>query len=106
MCSTTLLLFSLQLQALHHGVESTYSFHDVTRTKAELKSALSHPTYATTILQDGFRSQFLYNGSKVLFENLGSLLYAQIRTLQSFGYYYHLWAGFEDGSFLPISEYI
>ena len=114
MCSTTLLLFSLVLQALHYGVESTYSFDDVTLTKAELKGALSHPTYATTILQDGFRSQFLYNGSKVLFENLGSLLYAQIRTLnekknkeerttrkeKKYGHYYHLWAGFEDGAFL------
>ena len=81
MCSTTLLLFSLLLQALHYGVESTYSFDDVTLTKAEVKGALSHPTYATTILQDGFRSQFLYNGSKVLFENLGLLIYAQFRTL-------------------------
>ena len=45
-----------------------------------------------------------------MFENLGSLLYAQIRTLnekhpsekkeKKFGNYYHLWAGFEDGAFL------
>ena len=81
------------------AVAATYSVHDTTLAEAALDSALSYPLYSSTIIQDGFRSQFLYNRSKVLFGNVKSLLYAQIRTLQKFGKYYHLWAGFEDGAF-------
>ncbi len=82
------------------AVDATYSLDDATLAVAALDGALSHPVYSSTIIQDGFRSQFLYNGSKVLFGNVESLLYAQIRTLQKFGKYYHLWAGFEDGAFI------
>ena len=93
------LLCAVGLAALR-AVAATYSVHDTTLAEAALDSALSYPLYSSTIIQDGFRSQFLYNRSKVLFGNVKSLLYAQIRTLQKFGNYYHLWAGFEDGAFI------
>ena len=86
--------------AVLHGTAATYSLDDATLAIAELENALSHPKMTSTILQDGFRSEFLYNGSQVLYDNVGSLLFAQIRTLQQFGNYYHLWTGFEDGAFL------
>ena len=93
-------LYLLSVLAPFCGVEATYSLDDATLSIAELDRALSHPVYASTILQDGFRSQFFYNGSKVLYDNVGSLLFGSIRTLQNFGSYYHLWTGFEDGAFL------
>ena len=63
------------------AVDATYSLDDATLAVAALDGALSHPVYSSTIIQDGFRSQFLYNGSKVLFGNVESLL--RLRALAS-----------------------
>ena len=57
---------------------------------AKLRNSLEQPEMQSTILQDGFRSQFLYNDSRVLWSNVGSLLFSQIRSLQKFGTYYHV----------------
>ena len=46
------------------------------------------------------QSQFLFNDSRVQWGSVEGIMFAQIQVLQRFGNYYHLWAGFEDGSFL------
>jgi hypothetical protein len=63
-----------------------------------VQNLLAAPVVHSKLLQDGFRSTFFLNGTGVDYNALGSMMFAQIRTLsQSF---YHLWAGFENGAFL------
>lgn len=52
----------------------------------------------STLIQDGFESQFFLNESGVDFGNLGSMLFAQTS-------FYHLWAGFENAAFLGYYQY-
>ena len=72
----------------------------LTLAKANLEAALNVPVLMSELTQDGFQSSFLFDNSSVNWKDLGSFQMSQIRTLQAFGNYYHLWAGFEDGSFM------
>ena len=77
-----------------------FDSNTVTLAEANLDETLSIPVMQSRFLQDGMQSQYLFNESSVNWGKLGGLMFTQIRVLQEFGNYYHLWAGFEDGSFL------
>ena len=65
-----------------------------------LIQSMEVPVFQSSLTKDGIQSQFLFNDSEVNWGKLEGLMFGQIRVLQGFGNYYHLWAGFEDGSFL------
>lgn len=72
----------------------------------DLDSAFAVPTLSTELLFDGHMSQFFLGNvtasgdAQVKFAALASLQFSLIRSVQSYGSYYHLWSGYEDGSFL------
>ena len=72
----------------------------VTLAMAKLQQTMDIPVMMSSFLQDGIQSSFLFNKSSVSWGRLEGLLFTQIRVLQEFGNYYHLWVGFEDASFL------
>ena len=73
---------------------------------SDLESAFSVPTLATELLFEGHKSGFFLGNvtaqgdAGVKFSALGNQQYTLIRSTQSYGSYYHLWSGYEDGSFL------
>jgi hypothetical protein len=77
-----------------------FDTNTVTLAMAELSHSMEVPVFQSSLTKDGIQSQFLFNDSQVNWGKLEGLMFGQIRVLQGFGNYYHLWAGFEDGSFL------
>ena len=91
-----LLLFLLLVRTCFADFDS----NSIQVAVADLEQSMNPPVLTSNIILDGFQSRFLFNKSSVDFSSLSSLLFADIRKLQSFGSYYHLWVGFEDGAFL------
>ena len=92
--------FVVLLGLASRSAMADFDSNTVTLAEANLDESLSIPVMQSSFLQDGMQSQYLFNESSVNWGKLEGLMFTQIRVLQEFGNYYHLWAGFEDGSFL------
>jgi hypothetical protein len=57
---------------------------------SRVDTLLAQPELHATLIQDGFRSSRFLNDSGVDYSSLGSLMFAQIRTISTS--FYHLWA--------------
>jgi hypothetical protein len=91
-------MISFLTLAAFNPARADYDSTTTTSVLSRIDAILSMPDLHATLVQEGFRSGFFLNESGVEWSSLGSLMFAQIRTISVS--FYHLWAGFENGAFL------